>query len=170
LFAEGIYQVPAVMRTVAYPTIVRLASRGDRPAVARTVRRLSVASGALSSAAALLVALAYPLVAGRFDPEFVTTGWPVLLILLAGMTFSAFFVPFDQLLLQSGLPGRQSVLMAAYVGANVVLNLALIPRLGLAGAATATAAALVLAATLLLVASRVWLGYRPMVLLHKAAA
>ena len=31
------------------------------------------------------------------------------------MTLYGFVVPFDQLLLQSGLPGRQSLLMAAYV-------------------------------------------------------
>jgi O-antigen/teichoic acid export membrane protein len=167
LFAEGVYQLPVVLRTVGYPTIVQLASRGDRVGVARTARRLSVASGSVSAAAAVLVALAYPFIAGWFDPAFVTDGRAVLLVLLAGITLSAFFVPFDQLLLQSGLPGRQSALMAAYVGANVVLNLVLIPPFGLLGAATATAASLVLGAGLLLVASRVWLGYRPTVLMHR---
>jgi O-antigen/teichoic acid export membrane protein len=170
LFAEGVYQLPVVMRTVAYPTIVQLASRGDRAGVARTARRLSVASGALSAAVAVLVALAYPLVAGWFDVEFVTAGWTILLVLLSGVTIYAFFVPFDQLLLQSGLPGRQSVLMALYVGSNVVLNLLLIPPFGLVGAAAATAASLVLAGGLLLVASRVWLGYRPTVLMHRSPA
>ena len=168
LFAEGVYQLPVVLRTVAYPTIVQLASRGDRVGVARMARRLSVASGSVSAAAALLVALAYPFIAGWFDSTFVTDGRAVLLVLLAGITMSAFFVPFDQLLLQSGLPGRQSALMAAYVGANVALNLVLIPPFGLLGAAAATAASLVLAAGLLLVASRVWLGYRPTVLMHRA--
>jgi O-antigen/teichoic acid export membrane protein len=86
------------------------------------------------------------------------------------MTAYAFFVPFDQLLLQSGLPGRQSVLMTLYVAANVILNLALIPRFGLVGAAAATAASLLVAAALLLLASWVWLGYRGGVLLHRAPA
>jgi len=170
LFAEGVYQLPVVVRTVAYPTIVQLASRGDRAGVARTARRLSAVSGAVSAAAAVLVGFAYPLVAAWFDAEFVTAGWSVLLVLLAGMTVSSFVVPFDQLLLQSGLPGRQSVLMALYVGANVALNLVLIPPFGLLGAAAATTASLVLAAGLLLVASRVWLGYRPSVLMHRAPA
>jgi O-antigen/teichoic acid export membrane protein len=86
------------------------------------------------------------------------------------MTVYAFVVPFDQLLLQSGQPGRQSALMATYVGANVVLNLLLIPSFGLLGAAVATAISLVLAGVLLLVASRVWLGYRPSVLTHRTPA
>ena len=170
LFAEGVFQLPVVLRTVAYPTIVQLAARADRAGVARMARRLAVASGALSIAAALIVAFAYPYVAARFDAGFVTPGSSVLLVLLAGMTIYAFVVPFDQLLLQSGQPGRQSALMATYVGANVILNLLLIPRFGLLGAAVATAISLVLAGVLLLVASRVWLGYRSSVLTHRTPA
>src|SRR5687768_1844521 len=107
LFAEGVFQLPVVLRTVAYPTIVQLAARADRAGVARMARRLAVASGALSIAAAAVVAFAYPYVAERFDAGFVTQGWSVLLVLLTGMTVYAFVVPFDQLLLQSGQPGRQ---------------------------------------------------------------
>ena len=169
LFAEAIYQVPVVIRTVAYPTIVQLASRMDRAGLARAARRLALASGVICAAAALAVGAAYPVVAGWFDPEFVRTGSPVLWTLLAGMVIYAFFAPVDQLLLQSGLPGRQSVLMTMYVGANVLLNLALIPRYGLMGAALATAIALAAAGLMLLVASRIWLGYRAGVLLHRAS-
>jgi O-antigen/teichoic acid export membrane protein len=170
LFAEAIYQVPVVIRTLAYPTIVQLASRTDRGGVARAARRLALASGAICAAAALAVGVAYPLVAGRFDLEFIRTGAPVLRILLVGMVIYAFFAPVDQLLLQSGLPGRQSVLMTMYVGANVVLNLALIPRYGLVGAALATAIALAASGLMLLVASRIWLGYHPGVFFHRASS
>jgi O-antigen/teichoic acid export membrane protein len=170
LFAEGLYQVPVVIRTVAYPTLVRLASRPDRLVLARTVRRLSLASGLICAAVAALVGVAYPLVAGWFDAEFVGAGWPVLQVLLLGMVVYAFFAPFDQLLLQSGLPGRQSVLMATYVAANVGLNLALIPRFGLMGAAVATSLSLMAAGGLLLMASYVWLGYRAGVLFYRTPA
>jgi len=170
LFAEGIYQVPVVMRTVAYPTLVRLASQPDREALARTVRHLSLVSGGVSLVAALVVALGYPFLAELIDLELATTGSPVLWTLLIGMSLYAFVVPFDQLLLQSGYPGRQSVLMAAYVGVNIVLNLLLIPPFGLMGAAAATAMALCGGAALLLLASWGWLGYRGSVLLHGTAA
>jgi Na+-driven multidrug efflux pump len=94
----------------------------------------------------------------------------VLQVLLLGMVVYAFFVPFDQLLLQSGFPGRQSALMALYVATNVGLNLLLIPPLGLLGAAIATAVALGLAGLLLLGASWLWLGYRRSVLLYRTTA
>lgn len=169
LFAEAIYQVPVVIRTVAYPTLVQLASRGDRDGLARTTRRLSLAGGLTCALAAAAVAMSYPLVAARFDPAFLQ-GVPVLQVLLIGMTVYAFFVPFDQLLLQSGLPGRQSVMMALYVGINVILNILLIPQYGLMGAAAATAMALVAAGAMLLAASWIWLGYRGSVLLYRAPA
>lgn len=173
LFAEGIYQVPVVLRTVAYPTVVRLAKGGrggGRAELARLVRRLSLASGAICGAAALVLVVVYPLIAALVNPEFATAGAPVLRVLLVGMVVHAFVVPFDQLLLQSGFPGRQSVLMAVYVTANVALNLLLIPRFGLIGAATATSIALAAGAGLLLLASWRWLGYRGTVLFHREAA
>lgn len=170
LFAEGIYQVPVVLRTVAYPTVVRLASRRDRAALSRTVRRLSLASGAICASASLVVALLYPIVAAWVDVAFADVGTPVLRVLLVGMTVYAFVVPFDQLLLQSGYPGRQSALMATYVAGNLALNLLLIPRFGLPGAAAATSLALAGGALLLLAASWRWLGYRGSVLFHRVAA
>jgi O-antigen/teichoic acid export membrane protein len=170
LFAEGIYQIPVVLRTVAYPTVVRLASQQARDELSRTVRRLSVASGGICAAASMVLLLVYPVVAAYADAAFAEVGTPVLRVLLLGMTVYAFVVPFDQLLLQSGYPGRQSALMATYVAANVVLNLVLIPRLGLMGAAAATAIALAVGAVLLLAASWRWLGYRGSVLFHRVAA
>ncbi|MBA3949756.1 MAG: polysaccharide biosynthesis C-terminal domain-containing protein [Acidobacteria bacterium] len=164
LFAEAVYQVPVVIRTVAYPALVRLSAAGDRASVTALVRRISMRGGVACLAAAVAAAIAYPMLAGRFDPAYLEGVRP-LHILLAGMVVYAFFVPFDQLLLQSGFPGRQSVMMASYVTINVVLNIALIPPYGLAGAATATAISLILAGALLLAASWVWLGYRGSVLL-----
>ncbi|MDQ3169149.1 MAG: polysaccharide biosynthesis C-terminal domain-containing protein [Acidobacteriota bacterium] len=169
LFAEAVYQVPVVIRTVAYPTIVQLAARMDRAGLAHTARRLSLVGGGTCAAAAAAVAIGYPLVAPMFDPQYLA-GVTALQLLLIGMTAYAFVIPFDQLLLQSGFPGRQSLLMALYVGINVVLNILLIPAYGLAGAAASTAISLVSAGLLLLAASWVWLGYRGTVLLYKAPA
>ena len=169
LFAEAVYQVPVVIRTVSYPTLVQLASRLERAVLARTVRRLSLIGGATCAAAAAGVAIGYPLVAPMFDPQYLE-GVPALQLILFGMTVYAFVIPFDQLLLQSGYPGRQSLMMALYVGINVVLNILLIPVYGLAGAAAATAISLVSAGVLLLAASWIWLGYRGSVLLYKAPA
>ena len=109
-------------------------------------------------------------IAARFDAGFVTPGSSVLFVLLTGMSICAFVVPFDQLLLQSGQPGRQSALMAATLARTSSSIFCSIPPFGLLGAAVATAISLALAGVLLLVASRVWLGYRPSVLSHRTPA
>ena len=166
LFAEAVYQVPVVIRTVAYPTLVRLAAAGAKAPLARAVRRVSLAGGVMGAAAAAAVLIGYPLLAAWFAPAFLDEGVRVLKPLLLGMTAYAFFVPFDQLLLQSGLPGRQSLLTTLYVLVNVTLNLLLIPRLGLRGAAIATAIALASAGVMLLAASWRWLGFRHGVLFY----
>lgn len=167
LFAEGIYQVPVVLRTVAYPAFVRLAVRGQRVELAGMARKLAVASGAISGVTAIAVAILFPLIAGFVDAEFPAMGTPVLRVILVGIVLYAFVVPVDQLLLQSGYPGRQSALMAAYVAVNLTLNVVLIPHYGLMGAAAATSIALVVGAGLLLVATWRWLGYHGGVLFHR---
>ena len=170
LFAEAVYQIPVVIRTVSYPTMVRLAASGSRLPLARAARRLSVTGGAACALGALAVLIGYPFVAAWFAPAFLAEGVRVLPVLLLGMTLYAFFVPFDQVLLQSGQPGRQSLLMAAYVGVNVVLNIALIPRFGIQGAAIATAMALAAAGAMLLAASWRWLGLRGGILFYSERA
>ena len=61
-----------------------------------------------------------------------------LSILLAGLTLIAAFVPFDNLMLVSGHPGLQTLQHMALVLSNIMLNLVMIPLLGIMGAAIAT--------------------------------
>ena len=69
-------------------------------------------------------------------------------------------MPLDYVLLQSGMPGRQSMLMAFNVSINIVLNAILIPMFGLWGAAIATGVSFALVTVTLNVASARWLGFR----------
>jgi len=51
----------------------------------------------------------------------------------------AAFIPFDNLMLVSGHPGLQTLQHMTLVLTNIILNLAMIPLLGIRGAAIATA-------------------------------
>ena len=57
---------------------------------------------------------------------------------MGGLIVYSAFVPFDNILLDAGLPGKQSMFMAINTMINVLLNFLLIPRFGLLGACTAT--------------------------------
>ena len=159
LFIEGLYQIPAVVRTIANPVLVRLLMGVDKAEVRRFCRRTAGLSLGIFVLAAAAVLFVYPYLAPYFPDGLVTTGYPVLLILVAGLVIYSPFIPLDHSLLQAGFPGRQSLLMTFNVVANVALNLALIPLFGITGAAVATAVAFAVSTLAVNGTAWKWLGY-----------
>lgn len=91
----------------------------------------------LSVIACAFLAVAGPLLLKLFGAGFVV-GYPVLLVLMAGLLVQAAFSSAEDLL---NMTGHQGMTASSYFGAlvvNLVLNLALIPYFGLIGAAVAT--------------------------------
>ena len=87
------------------------------------------------------------LAAGRpllllFGPSY-GEGYPVLMILSAGLLVRASIGPAETLLTMAGQQGISAVVYTATFVLNVTLNVVLIPKFGLTGAASATALALV---------------------------
>lgn len=94
---------------------------------------------------------------GLFGSAF-TAGYVLMVILFAGNMAKAVVGPAEMLLTMAG---RQKLCVGVYVvalGSNIGLNMTLIPIWGLAGAATATAAAMAVEALLLHIAVRRALG------------
>ena len=86
--------------------------------------------------------------------------------LSSGFFIFSLAIPFDQILLQAGHPGRQSFLMMINLMVKVALDLLLIPITGLFGAAVATAIAIVCSVISVNLAAYKWLGYRHGMLLY----
>lgn len=104
----------------------------------------------------ILLLLGWPLLA-LFGQEF-TQGYPLLFILILGVIARASVGPCESLLSMSGNQNICAVLYALALIVNVGLNLALIPLLGLSGAAIATVCAMVTEAATLSYAVRKRLG------------
>ncbi len=160
LFVEGLYQVPAVVRTVSNPVLVGLIKAKDMIATVKFTRRVFVASIAIYALAAGTCLLIFPMLAPYFPDGLIVGAYPLLFPLLGGLLLYAGFVPLDYVLLQAGMPGRQSMLMAFNISINIVLNAILIPMFGLWGAAVATGVSFALVTVTLNVASARWLGFR----------
>lgn len=160
MFIEGLYQVPVVVRTVVNPVLVKLVTANDKPALAHFARRVMAVSLGIFVAVALGVNLCFPLLEPWFPAGLVSGAAAMLLPLTLGLGLYAAFVPLDFILLQAGMPGRQSALMTLNIMVNAGLNLALIPQLGIMGAALATAAAFTLSGLTLNIAVRRWLGMK----------
>lgn len=139
-FAEGMMQLMMVLRFSYDPLLARLAAERRWQALAGLIasgRRLGW--GIMLVLGPLAIA-GFPVVlaVATNRPDYAAS-WPVFAILVAGTMLGAGYLPFTGLLQQSGYPGWQSAAYALATGVNVAGNLLLVPRLGMLGAATATA-------------------------------
>ncbi|MFL6796041.1 MAG: polysaccharide biosynthesis C-terminal domain-containing protein [Xanthobacteraceae bacterium] len=109
------------------------------------------------AATAVLLAFGQPIL-GLFGPSF-TDGYDLMFILAAGLLARAAIGPIERLLNMLGEQRACALVYAGAFAANLALCLVLIPRFGMAGAAAATAIALVLESILLFVVTRRRLGF-----------
>ncbi|GAB5488635.1 MAG: hypothetical protein Pars2KO_22050 [Parasphingorhabdus sp.] len=131
-----------ITAVVATPSISRASAAGDDELTEQICRQ----SAQLSLAAALS-ALVVTFFVGEWFIVFVfgeeyAQIWLALMILLSGQTFAALFGPVANLLNMRNQERWTLALTAIASIINVALNLMLIPRYGLAGAAFATAFAI----------------------------
>lgn len=158
---EGALQIAIVLQNNLNPIIARDLAHGElRPieALARRTRRWFVP---LMVAACGLGAAAYPLVIPPLigDPAF-ADGAAAFGILMAGLALASPWLPLNQVLLMAGRPGWYTVFVTIVFAANLVGCVALIPVLGLEGAAVATAISIAVSAVLTVVMARRTIGLR----------
>ena len=104
-----------------------------------------------------LVIMAGPFLLSLFGPAF-QDGHMIMVVLFAGIMAKAMIGPGEVLLTMTGEHKVCAAIYAAALATNLALNVILIPAWGLIGAATATAAAMVIEASLLHVIVRRRLG------------
>lgn len=124
-----------------------LNARGDKAALAVCARDAVHWTFWPSLAAALVIlALGHPLL-WLFGPQFVS-GYPVMLILVVGFLVRSAMGPAEFLLNMLGEQTRCAAAMVATATFNIALNLILVPRYGLMGAAAATSTSLIVLSVL----------------------
>jgi O-antigen/teichoic acid export membrane protein len=132
LFLQSINQIFA-------PTIAELFAKGEHEMLLRLYQTLTKWSLGLTIPLALgIMIFAKPLM-GIFGPDF-REGWPVLAVATVGQLVSCGVGSVGLLLLMSDQQNRMVRAQAITVFLTLGLNFLLIPRLGLIGAAIATAA------------------------------
>lgn len=131
------------MTSMAAPYFARLHSSHDRAQMQRVVTATSRAILGLTAPVVLMFVLAgKPLIALLFGPEY-GGAHLALAILATGQLASALFGPVGVLLMMTGHERETFRGMAVGAAVNVLLNLLLVPLLGLSGAAAATASSTV---------------------------
>jgi O-antigen/teichoic acid export membrane protein len=134
-------------------------ARGDRTLLGALVHRTARLTALLTMVAGAGVALAAPELLSLFGPGFATS-LPVLAILIAGVLAQGLCGPAEDVLTMLGAERTCALLSAACLVPAVALNLVLIPRYGVGGAAVAMAATGFLRAACLAAAAELRLGVR----------
>jgi O-antigen/teichoic acid export membrane protein len=163
-YAELLRLFPLALTYVLYPGYAR-----EGPEVAgRKARTLLPRTGLLTAAAAIPLGIgAAVIIPALYGDQFRGAIVPVYILLvgLAGEGIGGVITPF---LYGVGRPGLNSAAMASGVAVTVLLDLLLIPRMGVVGAAVASSAAY-LTATTVLVGCFWWVRRVPMAKQHAIA-
>lgn len=141
------------LRLQSAPHLAASWSRGDRAGFVDVYQVTTVWLVLLSWPLFLGLATWSPLLLGLIGEDF-TVAAPALSVLALGMLVYVAMGNVNSALLMAGLSGVTAVNTAVALALNVVLNLALVPFLGLVGAAIAWAACLALDSLLCFVRGR----------------
>lgn len=145
------------VKAAAAPRFSAMMAEGDMQALAGFAGTTVRWSFWPSLALGLMVLAAGHLLLSLFGPSF-GSGHVLMFILFSGILAKAMVGPGEVLLTMAGRQKLCVFLYAGALGANIGLNVTLIPLFGLAGAAGATAAAMMVEALLLHLAVRRALG------------
>jgi O-antigen/teichoic acid export membrane protein len=158
---EGATQLSVVVQNNVNPIMATALAAGRRTDVEALIRRTRRWFVPAFAGACAVGALAFPVVIPRLvgDSTF-SDGAAPFAILMAGLALASPYLPFSQILLMGDRPAWHTVFMVAVVATNLAANLAFIPYLGLAGAATATATAVITSAVLIRSLARGKVGVR----------
>jgi O-antigen/teichoic acid export membrane protein len=140
MLVDGLYHVLAFVRINYNPVLVGSLRDCDWERVRNLLQQTKKYVFPGSAAVSLFIVAVFWVLTDVFVPgKGLNQGLVPLSILLFGLTLIAAFIPFDNLMLVSGHPGLQTLQHMTLVLSNIILNLAMIPLLGIKGAAIATA-------------------------------
>lgn len=161
MLADGLYHVLAMVRINFNPLLVA-AVRDKEWGVARSLRvnSFKYVLPVTVLLSMLLIVAYYVFSDWIMGPEKeLIEGLPSLIILLIALTMICVFVPFDNLLMVSGYPGFQTAQQLVLVGSNIIVALALLPILGIEGAAIGTGISYLAGITMMILFARKLLGW-----------
>ncbi|RKS72073.1 O-antigen/teichoic acid export membrane protein [Actinomadura pelletieri DSM 43383] len=153
--------VTQAVQNVMQPAVSRLMALSDKAGAQRVFAVCASWNLALAWPVHLSIAVGAPVYIALFGSDYAGDGETVTVILAMAMLVATATGARDVMLLMAGRSGLSLVNQSAALGVNLVLNVLLIPPLGIAGAALARACALLVRTLLALVQVRRILGMSP---------
>lgn len=153
--AEGLFQLFMVTRVMVEPWVAALWSSGSVDELVKKLRQHVRMMSLLAIPVGIGAVVTYPVVARLLYGESESTDtYAVFVVLAIGIIVSSGFIPFTNLLSQMGDPTGYSLGLFGLAGANLCLNLILVPSFGAVGAAAGTALSQVMLVPMLIVLAK----------------
>jgi O-antigen/teichoic acid export membrane protein len=145
VISESLWQIPSAASVALFPRTARTADRDANYFTCFVTRQVLLLAGVFGAAMALASPVVIPLIFGaRFAPSVAVIWWilPGTVALAAGKVMAADITA-------RGKPGYNSFISIVVGALTVVLDLVLIPRMGIRGAALASSIAYLVQAVLI---------------------
>lgn len=140
MLVDGVYHILAIVRVNFNPILVEtIRDKHWDQGQKLLAQSKSYLFAAIAILCVLIITVFYIGVQYLMADKGLMEGMVPLIILLSSMVLISAFVPFDHILMTGGYPVYQTIQNFSIVMTNVVLNIALVPKFGIEGAAIATA-------------------------------
>lgn len=160
MLVDGLYHVLAMVRVNFNPILVatvRDSHWADGMNLLRLTRRYGFA---VTAGLSLGILVTFWILTAYIVPDKGLQGgmWS-LVILLTGLSFVSGYIPFDNLLMVTGYPFYQTLQNLSVVVVNALVNVLLVPLIGIEGAALASAASYIAGISMLILLARRLIGW-----------
>lgn len=150
MLAEGISQLPVVIRTNFNPIIVKNIISNNLIQLKKLASKIKFYTYFIMFIICLIAIFIYPYgIKLMTNKQIFTQSWLPFSILLIGIFISSGFIPLNQIFLQAGKPALHTFMISLVVIFNIVFNYFLIPNYGISGAASATSLSFVFSIVIL---------------------
>lgn len=148
IFAEGFAQLLTVLKVNVNPILARLA--GQKHKLKEMIKRGVKLTYQAIAVAGILAIILYPILIKLLvsETDFLTS-WPIFIILITGIILGSGYLPFQMLLAQVGFPGLYTSLITITFVSNAILNIVLVPSMGMYGSALATSISVLISVVVL---------------------
>lgn len=145
MLAEGFYQLIVALKVNINPILANIFSHHKISELKKTILTGIRLTYSVTAVLGILGILLYPLFVRLLVPgqDFMLS-WHVFIILMVGIILCSGYLPFQMLFVQTGLPLYYTYLITITFVSNVILNLILVPRIGMNGSALATSLAILI--------------------------
>lgn len=138
VLAEGYSQFSYALRWNIDPELGRMLHADDRSGIERLAGEVRKKYYYLILLGGVVISAAYPFAYRLLNGEYSWLSSVMFIVMMVGVLLGAWYRPFSGIILQGGKPGFYTIYILALLLGDGILNILLIPSLGILGAAVVT--------------------------------